>query len=92
MVVTIRTKGDLVLQDTAKWKVEPTGPRDCDFTPGTFPALPPGLVNTVYKIEVTVVPLRAGTKHVAFSVGGSVCDAEFCDVVAEQVSLNLDVK
>ena len=90
--ITVKAKGDLALQNLPTWKLEPHGPRDVDFTPAVVAPIPPLLVKTTVKYQVTVVPLRAGTKHLAFQVGGSVCDADFCDVVAEQVSFNLDVK
>jgi hypothetical protein len=90
--VTVKTKGDLSLQNPATWKLEAKGPKDVDITGPVVAPLPPALTKTTVKYQVTVVPLRAGTKHVGFNVGGSVCDADFCDVVAEQVSFNLDVK
>ena len=90
--VTVRTKGDLSLQNPTSWTLETKVPGDVDVTQPVMAPLPPALTKTTVKYQVTVVPLRAGTKHVAFHVGGSVCDPDFCDVVAEQVSFNLDVK
>lgn len=90
--ITVKAKGDLALQNLPTWTLDPHGPRDVDFTPVVVAPIPPLLAKTTVKYTVTVVPLRAGTKHLAFHVGGSVCDADFCDVVAEQVSFNLDVK
>ncbi len=90
--ITVKTKGDLVLQNLPTWKLEPVGPRDVDFLQPQAAPIPPLQAKTEVKYLVTIVPLRAGVKHLAFKVGGSVCDADFCDVVAEQVSFNLDVK
>jgi hypothetical protein len=90
--VTLRTKGDLVVQDPKTWRVEPKGPRDVDFVPPVMTPLAPNMAQRIVEIKVTVVPLRGGTKHLAFRVGGSVCNPDFCDVVADQVSFNLDVK
>jgi hypothetical protein len=90
--ITVKTKGDLALQNPTSWKLEAKGPGDVDITQPVMATLPPAVTKTTVKYQVTVVALRAGTKHVGFNVGGSVCDADFCDVVAEQVSFNLDVK
>jgi hypothetical protein len=90
--VTLRTKGDLVVQDAKTWHVEPRGPRDVDFVAPVMTPLAPNMAQRILEVKVTVVPLRGGTKHLAFRVGGSVCNPDFCDVVADQVSFNLDVK
>jgi hypothetical protein len=94
--VTVRAKGDLYIQNVKDWTLEPTGPRDTDVTnpvlapisaqPQTQP------VQTVVQYKFTVVPLRVGTKHVTLRIGGQVCNHDFCDVVSDQVSFNLDVK
>ncbi len=90
--VTLKTKGDLLVQNLRGWVVEPTGPRDVDIGRPVFATLQPALAQSTVQVQVVVVPLRGGVKHLAFKVGGSVCDPDFCDVVAEQVSFNLDVK
>jgi hypothetical protein len=90
--VTIKTKGDLVLQNPSAWKLEPKGPKDVDLLPVVASPVAPLVVKTMIKYEVPIIPLRSGIKHFAFHVGGSVCDNDFCDVVADQVSFNLDVK
>ena len=90
--VTLKTKGDLVVQGVNEWNIEPKGPRDVDFsTPVVAPLQPPLEKNTV-EVQVSIVPLRVGVKHISFRIAGTVCNPDFCDVVADQVSFNLDVK
>jgi hypothetical protein len=90
--VTLRTKGDLVVQNVAQWRIEPKGPRDVDLGAPVLTPLQPAFAQNTVRLQVNVVPLRAGVKHIAFNLGGSVCNPDFCDVVADEVSFNLDVK
>src|SRR5262245_7790335 len=52
--VTLKTKGDLVIQNVADWKIEPKGPRDVDFlTPVIVPPQPAPAVQQS-QVQVTV--------------------------------------
>ncbi len=90
--VTLKTKGDLAIQNLKDWRIEPKGPRDVDFSAPIIAPLKPPLDKNTVQVQVSVVPLRGGVKHLAFRLGGTVCNSDFCDVVADQVSFNLDVK
>jgi hypothetical protein len=98
--VTVRAKEGLFVSGPDEWKIETRGPSDVDISPpvvaglAAASAVPPGdqAQRTSMTYTVTVVPLRAGIRHISFKLDGSVCDESFCDVVGDQVSWNLEVR
>ena len=59
-----------------------------------YPALSPTTTLTaqVTPGQVTIVPLRAGVRHVTFKLDGEMCNDEFCDVVGDLMSWNVEVR
>lgn len=93
-MVTVRAKPGLFISTAEEWKLEAKAPSDVDVLPPVKSPTPAAVKTAVSSITylVTVVPLRAGVRHITFKLMGSVCDDNFCDVVGDLVSWNLEVK
>jgi hypothetical protein len=90
--VIIRAKPGLWISDADEWKVEAGGPSDVDVEAPVRAVTPGPPVRDVATYTVTVVPLRAGVRHITFKLQGTVCDDDFCDVVGDLMSWNLEVR
>lgn len=90
--LTVKAKEGLLISTTDEWKLEVKAPSDVDVPTPTLTRAAALLSPGAITYNVTVVPLRAGVRQVTFKLGGEVCDAEFCDVVGDQLTWNLEVK
>jgi hypothetical protein len=90
--ITVRAKPGLVISTIDEWKLEAGAPRDVDVLAPVLDRTAAALVKDTVTYIVTVVPHRAGVRHITFKLTGSVCDDEFCDVVGDLVSWNLEVR
>jgi hypothetical protein len=93
--IQIKAKPGLWVVPDDQWKLEVKAPQDVDVNAPVVANLTPGAPTgnkdaIVY--EVTIVPLRAGVRHVTFKLDGSVCDNNFCDVVGDLMSWNVEVR
>jgi hypothetical protein len=90
--VTVKAKDGLLVSTTDDWKLEVKAPSDVDVATPVLSKAAALMQRDSITYNVTVVPLRAGVRQVTFKLGGSVCDDNFCDVVGDQLSWNLEVK
>ncbi len=90
--VTVRAKPGLLISTTDEWKLETKAPQDVDVSTPVVDKTGATVLKDSVTYLITIVPLRAGVRHVTFKLGGSVCDDEFCDVVGDLMSWNLEVK
>ena len=90
--LTVKAKDGLLISTTDEWKLEVKAPSDVDVPTPVMTKTAALMQRDSITYTVTVVPLRAGVRQVTFKLGGSVCDDNFCDVVGDQLSWNLEVK
>lgn len=92
VTVTFVTKGTLTLPPIKEWQIDTNVPLDVEVTAPVPMLVPPTRLKNTLQLQLNLIPLRAGLKHIAVHFAGQVCDADFCDVVTDEVSFNLDVK
>jgi hypothetical protein len=90
--IVVRAKPGLAMSMSDDWRLVTSAPSDVDVTTPVLTKTSARLLKNSVTYLVTVVPLRAGVRHVTFKLGGSVCDEQFCDVVGDLLSWNLEVK
>jgi hypothetical protein len=90
--VIVRAKAGLEVSSSDDWRLVTKAPSDVNVTTPVLTKTSARLLKNSVTYLVTIVPLRAGVRHVTFKLGGSVCDEQFCDVVGDQLSWNLEVK
>jgi hypothetical protein len=90
--LTVKAKEGLLISTTDEWKLEVKAPSDVDVPQPVFTKTSAITQRDSITYTVTVVPLRSGVRQVTFKLGGEVCDDNFCDVVGDQLSWNLEVK
>lgn len=90
--VVVRAKQGLIVAMGDPWTLETKVPQDMDVATPVIDRQGATLLQNSVTYNVTVVPLRAGVRHITFKLAGSVCDADFCDVVGDLMSWNLEVK
>lgn len=90
--IIVKTKPGLLISPTDPWTLETSAPQDVDVPTPILHKTSATVLKDSVRYTVTIIPLRAGVRHITFKLGGSVCDAEFCDVVGDLMSWNLEVK
>jgi hypothetical protein len=90
--VTVRAKEGLFVSTTDEWRLEARVPGDVDVLSPVLDRTTATIMNDSVTYQVTLMPLRAGIRHIAFKLAGAVCDDDFCDVVGDLVSWNLEVR
>lgn len=90
--VTVKAKEGLLISSTDEWKLEVKAPSDVDVPTPLLTKAAALMQRDSITYNITIVPLRAGVRQVTFKLGGQVCDENFCDVVGDQLSWNLEVK
>ena len=90
--VIVKAKTGMAISATDEWKMITKAANDMDVTSPILTRATALVLPDTITYVVEVVPLRAGVRHVTFKLDGSVCDEQFCDVVGDQVSWNLEVR
>ena len=90
--VLVKAKPGLVVSPPDEWKMETKVPQDIDVVAEAADRKNATILKDSVTYLITIVPLRAGVRHVTFKLDGQVCDDQFCDVVGDLMSWNLEVK
>jgi hypothetical protein len=90
--ITVKAKEGLLISTTDEWKLEVKAPSDVDVPQPVMTKIGALVQRDSITYTISVVPLRSGVRQVTFKLGGEVCDDNFCDVVGDQLSWNLEVK
>ena len=88
--VVVKAKEGLAVA-TDEFKLEANAPGDVDVQAPLVESRKVPVKDTITYL-VTVVPLRAGVRQITFKLAGQVCDDQFCDVVGDLVSWNVEVR
>jgi hypothetical protein len=90
--VQVKAKPGLLISTTDEWTLEVGAANDVDVTTPVLSRQAALVAPDSITYEVSIVPLRAGVRHITFKLNGQVCDQNFCDVVGDELSWNVEVR
>lgn len=90
--IQVKAKQGLWISTSDEWKLDVKAAQDVDVSTPALSRATAQVAKDSITYQVTLVPLRAGVRHVTFKLDGSVCDDQFCDVVGDLMSWNVEVR